>query len=132
MIIHPNKFYQKLPAGFDGVFDWDFLLPAFAGTNIQPMDIDAIVERRGKFLIFESKEPDKDVPQGQIITLQQLIRLGRGKINVFILYGKTPLEIIAMDEWYWLNSNVSTNFRECDAQYVLERTSQWFEWANKT
>ena len=33
-------------ANNDGIFDWDFLKPAFEGSNIMPMDIDGIVEER--------------------------------------------------------------------------------------
>lgn len=38
MIVFPERFKQASPAGFDGVFDWDFLEPAFGGTKIMPMD----------------------------------------------------------------------------------------------
>jgi hypothetical protein len=31
MIVFPERFKQASPAGFDGVFDWDFLEPAFGG-----------------------------------------------------------------------------------------------------
>ena len=50
MIVFPERFKQASPAGFDGVFDWDFLEPAFGGTKIMPMDIDAVVERKGRIL----------------------------------------------------------------------------------
>jgi len=46
-IKYPDTFMDALPAGFDGVFDWDFLITAFAPTKIQPMDIDGIIERKG-------------------------------------------------------------------------------------
>jgi len=136
MINYPDKFKQAQPAGFDGVFDWDFLLPAFKGTNIKPMDIDGTVERKGKILLYETKDPDKQIPLGQTITLNTFLEIGLGKINVFVLYGKTPSEIVGMEEWFWGKNSKGiytinhSPIVECNADYVLERTSQWFKWAN--
>ena len=70
MIRNRRIFDDCLPAGFDGVFMWDFLKPAWAGTKIEPMDIDAHVERYGAHLLFETKEPGADVPEGQRIALK--------------------------------------------------------------
>ena len=84
MILFPERFNQAKPANFDGVFDWDFLKPAFAHTKIEPMDIDAIVERHGKVLIFETKAPDREISKGQKITLNPLLALGRGNVHVMV------------------------------------------------
>lgn len=66
MIRHKERFDEMRPAGFDGVFDWDFLIEAFAPTRIQPTDVDFIVERNGYFLVFETKHADNiEVPTGQ-------------------------------------------------------------------
>ena len=132
MIKYPAKFYQSLPANYDGHFDWDFLLPAFEGTNIQPMDIDAIIERNKKFLIFETKAPGREIPQGQIITLNNLIKLGSGNIHLIIIYGKSPNEIESMEEWYYDKGIIKkTTPIYCDSEYILDRTKTWFKWANK-
>jgi len=55
MIHSPRQFGLWLPAGFDGVFEWDFLDGAF-GPSIRPMDHDCVVERNGQFLVFETKQ----------------------------------------------------------------------------
>jgi len=81
-IKYPEAFKASLPAGYDGIFDWSFLLPIFKGTKITPMDIDALVERHGRILIFETKQPDKDVPSGQVGALETLLRLGQGFVCV--------------------------------------------------
>ena len=62
-------------AGFDGFFDWDFLLPAWAGTKVQPMDFDAVVERHGRFLVFETKRDSQEVPRGQARALKAFSQL---------------------------------------------------------
>lgn len=61
-IKYPKAFDGFPPAGFDGIFDWDFLKPAFGGTKIEPMDIDAFVERHGEILMFETKTLGKEIP----------------------------------------------------------------------
>jgi hypothetical protein len=38
MIEYPETFNRSLPAGFDGVFAWDFLRGCFGGPIIMPMD----------------------------------------------------------------------------------------------
>ena len=70
MLKNYEKFNTWLPALFDGQFHWDFLKPAFKDTKIMPMDFDAVVERYGKFLIFETKSKGKQIDLGQKITLQ--------------------------------------------------------------
>lgn len=130
-IKHPDAFARTLPFGFDGVFDWSFLLPIFEGTKITPTDIDGLVERFGHILIFETKPPDKEVPPGQRIALERLVALGRGNIRVIVLYGKTPLTIVGCDEWYYARGQLcKTGKRECDHNYVFRRVKAWFEEAN--
>jgi hypothetical protein len=69
MIHSRSRFEEWLPAQFDGEFDWDFLKVSFSGTKIQPMDFDAVVERKGHFLVFETKSRGKGIDLGQQITL---------------------------------------------------------------
>lgn len=72
MIRNRALFDECPPAGFDGEFVWDFLKPAWAGTKIEPMDIDAHVERYGAHLMFETKPPGVNVSEGQRIALKAL------------------------------------------------------------
>jgi hypothetical protein len=85
-----ERFEQWLPALFDGEFDWDFLLPAFKGTKIRPMDIDCAIERKGCILIFETKSAGKKIELGQQLSLTALWHKG---ITVIHLEGKTPATI---------------------------------------
>lgn len=132
MIKYPERFNEATPAQFDGIFDWDFLLPAFKGTKIQPTDIDAVVERHGKFLIFETKAPGTPIPMGQTIMLEALLRLGRGCITVFVIFGKSFDTITDMEEWVLDNGRIVKRlYPDCNHYVVLQRAIQWFEWANK-
>ena len=90
MIKHPDKFSSWLPALFDGQFHWEFLKPAFGDTRIEPMDFDAVVERRGKMLILETKQPGVDILLGQALTLTQAWRMGA---SIMVVSGKTPQTI---------------------------------------
>ena len=119
------------PAGFDGEFDWDFLLPAFKGTKITPMDLDAVIERRGHVLILETKSPGKDVPMGQRITLETLVKIGAGKIKVYFIYGKNAAEIEGFEEWYYLgNKVIKSEYINCDSNYIINMVSAWHNCAN--
>jgi hypothetical protein len=89
-IRHPAKFNAAKPAGFDGIFDWSWTDGCFGKTRISPMDFDGVVERNGHLLVFETKDVGKDVPQGQLITLEALWR--RSGVTVFLIHGKARPE----------------------------------------
>jgi hypothetical protein len=137
MIRDKDKFDQKRPAGYDGHFDWDFLKPAWGGTKIEPMDIDGMVERNGRFLKFETKNPLAEMPLGQEIALRRLVILGKGKIHLMVLYGKNEKSIEGMEEWFWKAGEdgkpgkFMVTKTPCDADYVVNRCTQWFHWANQ-
>ena len=99
-IRHRDSFEHGLPAGYDGEFDWDFLKQCWAGS-IDPTDIDAMVERKGHFLLFETKDNGKKVPLGQKIALARLVDIGRGRITVLIVRGKRYDECGSF--WMWRN-----------------------------
>ena len=131
MIKYQNTFKDATPANYDGLFDWDFLLPAFKKTKIQPMDIDAVIERKGHILMFETKNTGIPIPLGQKITLETFIKLGKEKITIFILYGKTPKTINSMEIWTYKQNTVSKFKTKCDYKMVLILTTEWFKMANK-
>lgn len=132
MVIKYKETFDKMkPANYDGFFDWDFLLPAFKGTKIEPMDIDGVVERRGNILMFETKNIGIDIPLGQKITLETFIKLGKGKITIFVLYGKSADTIKGMEEWNYCKGKIIKNTIECDMSYVLLMVESWFKLVNK-
>ncbi len=131
-IKYPGTFKSSLPAGYDGIFDWAFLLSIFEGTKIEPMDIDGLVERHGRILIFETKQPGKDIPIGQVGALETLLRLGRGFVCIMVLYGKSATTITKMEEWHYGKGRIGKSSRKtCDSLYVKERVTAWFKWANE-
>lgn len=130
MIKYEDTFKDAMPAGFDGVFDWDFLIPIFKGTKITPMDIDCIVERRGHTLMLETKNAGVPVPLGQAITLETQIKYSRGKTTVYIIYGKTVEAIEGMEEWYYHRGRVCKQTIQCNSIYVYTMVEAWFSRAN--
>ena len=86
----PSAFRNALPAGFDGAFDWSWTKGCFDDRDkISPMDFDGVVERKGQFLVFETKDK-KSIPSGQFYTLMSAHRLGC--FTVMIIEGKTRPE----------------------------------------
>ena len=55
MINNQRLFDGAKPAGFDGLFEWDWLKGAF-GPAIMPMDFDAVVER-AQVRVRDDREP---------------------------------------------------------------------------
>jgi hypothetical protein len=141
MLHSRNRFESWLPALFDGEFDWDFLLPAWSGTKIQPMDFDAVIERRGKFLIFETKTPGKSVEVGQSITLTKQWEYGA---TIFLVSGKAPAEINGLKIYPGTKFNQETPvgffdkirkrpigaLPQADAFDVIYRARCWMCWAS--
>lgn len=86
-IKYPEKFASSSALGFDGVSDWRWYLKCFSPTNITPMDIDGFTERKGNFLVLETKALGKQVPPGQMTALEALHKLGC--FTVIFIEGKT-------------------------------------------
>ena len=123
MILYQDRFNQARPAGFDGVFEWDFLKGAF-GLKIMPMDIDAMVERGGNFLVFETKDVGVPVPVGQQITLNALHKTGL--FSILFVYGKIKAEACEVWTPYKKYKKVS-----CDNDYIYDISCRWFQYANR-
>ena len=85
-----------MPAGYDGIFHWDWTKGCFGNTNITPMDLDALVERRGHFLVFETKEIGVPIPEGPRRALKALH--AEGNKTILIIYGKKTPETAEI--WY--------------------------------
>ena len=131
MVINsPEAFAAALPPGFDGVFDWDFLFPAFAPTKIRPMDLDCLIERKGNFLVFETKDGDVPIPQGQEITLRTLAMTGL--FFVVVLRSKTADGVDGWDLWYRKKSEgtFAQKHFEGDADELVSFVRRWFRWAS--
>ena len=123
MLHSPDKFRESLPAGHDGVFDWDFLVPAFRGSGITPMDLDFFVERRGQFLAIETKRPGVSIPEGQRIALEALSRIQA--FTVVVAWGKTAREIDRFEVW---RGDRRASYRGSDTLLAFCRA--WYERAS--
>jgi hypothetical protein len=75
-IKHPETFLNSPAAGFDGVFDWSWTDGCLGSKNITPMDFDGVVERKGNFLLFETKGINVPIPRGQMYTFESAYNLG--------------------------------------------------------
>lgn len=127
MIINQGMFDRAKPAGFDGVFDWDFLLPAFAGTKITPMDIDCMIERKGKFIAFETKAKGAVIPLGQSIALEQLALSGW---VIIILFAKVAEDIDGWEVWHTFSGSLKKEQHSGDAVGLVSFVTNWFVWAS--
>ena len=135
----PDIFGDNAPAGFDGFFDWHWVSRAVKRAtkrNITPMDIDAHIEVKGHFLIFETKRDGVSIPEGQQRALFNL--WARGYTTLVFLWGKS-LPIKA--EIYYPSGRRQTvrqNLKEAQTKEGLmtqaeleEIVEGWAAWANK-
>lgn len=124
-VTYPDAFHRSPAAGFDGVFDWDFLIPAFEGTGIQPMDFDGVVERNGQFLVFETKEGNKPIPFGQQLALERAVETGFW--TVIVLRAKRSVDVAGWDCWFLgKKARVTKKYIEGDATALVAFVRRWF------
>ena len=129
-VLYPKRFREAAPAGFDGIFEWDFLMPAFEPTKIQPMDLDGLVERRMRFLGFETKDDGVPIKDGQRITLESLVRTQF--FTIIVTRGKTAEAIKGWEVWYWgaKSKKIFKKYIEGDSVALTAFVKRWFKWAN--
>ena len=134
-VLYPERFKEAQPAGFDGLFEWDFLKPAFHQPNrekqIEPMDLDCLVERRMRFLGFETKNAGVKLPDGQRITLESLVKTGF--FIIIVLRAKTAEEIQGWEVWH-LGGKSKTVIKKSydgDSDDLTDFATRWFKWASK-
>ena len=122
-INHPSTFFRSPSAGFDGVFDWSWTDGCFGDTRIRPMDFDGVVERKGQFIIFETKGVGVPIPKGQLYTLESIHRLGC--FTVMLIYGKTKPE--SAEVWY---PGTSTRRLVVGIDPIQDIVRQWYAYAD--
>lgn len=123
-IKHPAGFAHSPAAGNDGIFDWSWTQGCFGDGRITPMDFDGVVERKGNFILFETKDLGVPIPKGQMFTLESAHRLGC--FAIFLIHGKLQPESCQI--WY----------PGCDIREVVEGVDQikakvasWYSYADK-
>lgn len=68
---------------------WENFNDCFEDTNIRITDVDGLIERKGHFLLLETKLPGVDVPKGQAILFDAIIK--QKNWNVLVIWGKTDM-----------------------------------------
>lgn len=76
---------QNADSYMEGIWDWGILNGCFGASRIEPTDIDGFVERKGRFLVLETKGIGKDIPKGQMIAFESL--RNTGLFTIFIIWG---------------------------------------------
>ncbi len=134
MIKHDDAFFD-MTAGFD----WDFMDYAFFPTRIKPMDIDGVVERNGRFLVFETKSDnlklyigtDKEMKDGQSRMYRALLDLKKGFVTIFFIEGKTPDTMKSLTMYYYLKDELNIKeIKPCTFIDIAYWTYRWFCRAN--
>lgn len=123
-IYNPDAFLRAPSAGFDGVFDWSWTKGCFGETKITPMDFDGVIERKGNFILFETKKVGVPIPSGQLFTLQAAHRLGC--FTIMLIHGKTEPE--SFEVWY---AGTSAKRQFNGIEEARRIVSGWFTYANK-
>ena len=123
-IKHKNGFLHSPAAGYDGVFDWSWTQGCFGSGRITPMDFDGVVERKGNFILFETKNLGVPIPQGQMYTLEAAHRLGC--FTIFLIHGKTEPESAQI--WY---PGVGRREVHEGVETIKSKVSAWYAYAEK-
>jgi hypothetical protein len=137
-----EKFQRSAPAKFDGFWGWESVEMAFPG-RIYPTDIDGLVERKGHFLLFETKGIDdagnlRPIPMGQKITLRSLHKLGT--FTILIVWcseskietpaGKLLIKEAPTHFQIWRpNRSISPVYR-CEMSDIVETCKNWYRMAD--
>jgi hypothetical protein len=106
-----------------GVWDWSILDGCYTG-NCGITDIDGLTERKGRFLVLETKAPGVPLPLGQHYTFEAMRRLGA--FTVLVVWGETdrPQEI----QFY--TKHGVTDVLPCTLAALRAVVSEWFEQVN--
>lgn len=105
-----------------GRWDWSWLTSAFT-DGVRVMDVDALVERSGRFLAFETKATGVIVPKGQRLALERMARLP--EFTVVVLEGNP-------DEPKWMEIVGTNQRRETDLDGVWAYTANWWQRTSAT
>lgn len=129
-IKHPRTFIDSPAAGFDGVFNWEWTKGCFGDGKITPMDFDGVVERKGNFIVFETKAAGVPIPKGQLLTLQRAHELGA--FTIMLIHGKQQPEAVQI--WCppdFRDGRVMEEFKDVSVSQARGFVSRWYEYADK-
>lgn len=105
------------------IWDWGILDGCFGDTKIKPTDLDGFIERKGKFLVIETKSPNVEVTKGQQITFDALINTGY--FTVIVVWG----EANKPEKIKLITSQAQKEYPGSIAKF-REIVSRWYAWAD--
>jgi hypothetical protein len=106
---------------------FDYLKGCFGNTRISPTDMDCVIERRGKFLFIEEKNPEEDITVGQRILLEQLAK--KPGITCVVMWGKSKENHV---EAYQVHDGMRWGKKiPCTTEEFRDFVSNWFKSVNK-
>jgi hypothetical protein len=128
MFTERELFDLQPPARFDGVWDFDVLEGCFP-RGITPTDLDGMVEVNGRFLVFETKLPGTEMPEGQERALRALV--ATGLFTVLFLQGKPGVtDIEGLQVWRWKDGRFEQREIWPPTVSALRRLCErWAKWA---
>ena len=128
-IKHPETFLKSPSANFDGVFDWSWTSGCFGKGKITPMDFDGVVERKGNFLVIETKNVGVPLPKGQLITLESAYKLN--VFTVVFIQGKQQPEFAKV--WCqpgFRDGVLMGDFKSTDVHRMQQFLTSWYDFAD--
>lgn len=119
---------QDREAFFSNLWDWAILDGCFADSGIKPTDIDGFVERKGRFLILETKAPTTDLANGQRWAFEGLVKTGA--FTIVIIWGhKNAPERLSM--WTLHKGCVKRRkYPQANLEKLREVVTWWYDKAN--
>lgn len=85
------------PTAFmEGIWDWGFLNQCFFPTTIKVTDIDGFVERNGKFLMIETKQPNVAILTGQKRMFDAFVAAGNACLIIWGKQKQPPYRLLYM------------------------------------
>ncbi len=88
------------------------------------MDLDGLIERRGRFLVIETKLPGVPIPVGQEITLKAL--MNTGWMTVLVIWGHPGRPEMCE---LWHEQRVYA-YDPCNIDKLRAIVSRWYAWAD--
>lgn len=107
-----------------GMWDYAIFDGCFGDSKVAMADIDGIVERRGKFLVLETKAPGAPIPYGQLLTIKALS--ATRVFTVIVAWGETNSPQAAQ---VYAADGVSPVFA-CDIAKLRRIVATWFRLAS--
>lgn len=129
-ILHPDTFSKSPSAGFDGIFDWSWTQGHLGDKKITPMDFDGVVERKGNFLIMETKGFGVPVPKGQMFTFESAYRLG--VFTIMFIQGKArPEQVMTWCQPGFATGRKTLIHHPCGPDRAGRFVGAWYEFADR-